>query len=142
MPKSKRSNSRPRPGRFRLPKLTTRKYWVGAYGGHFDIVVVFFRKPACFEEFQGHHRGEALEGQAVDMLAEQAKENIAADLPLFMFQALFPRVDLSPILHQERPTAIEVVKQDLLRVELQAPVDMQDPAPHRRWLSLDFHVDW
>lgn len=30
----------------RLPaKTTTRKCWIGSYGGHFDIIVVFNKKP-------------------------------------------------------------------------------------------------
>lgn len=29
----------------RLPRLTTKKVWIGSYGGHFDIVVVFTKKP-------------------------------------------------------------------------------------------------
>jgi hypothetical protein len=29
----------------KLPRLRTRKVWLGAYGGHYDAVVVFHARP-------------------------------------------------------------------------------------------------
>lgn len=29
----------------RFPKLSTRKVWVGAYGGHYDVITIYRKKP-------------------------------------------------------------------------------------------------
>lgn len=31
--------------KMKLPKLKKKRVWIGAYGGHFDIVVVFQKRP-------------------------------------------------------------------------------------------------
>lgn len=119
--------------------MQTRTFWLGAYGGHYDIIVLFAAKPTRFEESKLRVRGaeKASQTQAVDCLAESNAGNLAADMALCEFLRYFPGIDLSPILHKGRPTAVEIVGSDLMQVELTLPCD-----EHGRPESINMHEDW
>lgn len=121
-----------------FPKLTTHKYWVGVYGGHYDIIVLFHKRPLNFE-IDGvlNHTTEKYVSN-IDLLLEQEAGNIAADLSLGDFKILFPAIDLSSILNKRGyPNAIEIPYNELIRVELTLPAEKDGSI-----YSLDFHQDW
>ena len=59
------------------------------------------------------------------------------DMGLCDFIESFPGLDLSAILTNGCPRAIEIVKGDLLQVELMLPLDEYGCA-----VSVDMHYDW
>ncbi len=125
---------------FVLPALKTRFFWLGVYGGHYDIAVLFWTKPAHFEKTGMRYNGEDTNGEidTVDLLAEQRAGNIAADMGLDSFLTYFPGFDLSAITQSNnRPRAIEIPKTDLMRVRLTLPMDKENAID-----SISFHCDW
>ena len=121
-------------GSFTVPKLKAFALWAGLYGGHYDVIAFFRRKPTHFD------RGDPGEPDTVDMLAESDAGNVFANMGTGDFQAWFPDLfaQLGPPLIQDngRPNGIEICKADLFRVRLSVPVDK---AGNR--LPLDFDVD-
>lgn len=123
---------------FNPPKLTRKRVWIGAYGGHYDILVMFAKKPTHYRPDSVKHNMKASPDQlVVELLDESKAGNIVGDMGLCDFIEWFPGLDLSAILTNGRPRAIEIVKGDLLQVELMLPLD-----EYGRALSIDMHSDW
>lgn len=116
---------------FQPTALTWRKVWLGVYGGHYDIIVMFWKRPTFGDEQQDGSK-------VIDLLSEYDAGNVAADMSLADFIERFPGIDLSSITQPNgRPRAIEIPAKDLLRVELALPLDENGHVQ-----SIDFHVDW
>lgn len=111
-------------------KSTTKKYWLGCYGGHYDIVVLFRKKPThtCISDKDVVY---------IDCLEESNAGNIAGDMALDDFITYFPGLDISTLLKNGRPKDTEIPVNGLLQVELTAPIDK-----YGRLISVNFHADW
>ncbi len=123
---------------FTPPKLTRKRVWLGAYGGHYDIVVMFAKKPTHYQmDKTTHDMFKGPEHEVIDCLAEQKAGNLVGDMDPGDFTEAFPGLDLSAILTNGRPKAIEIAKGDLIQVELMLPLD-----EYGRARSIDMHSDW
>lgn len=107
--------------KFTPPKMKTIKLWAGLYGGHYDVIVFFHKKPTNRMDDKGDTRSK---GEYVDCLAEHEASNIYGDMGTGNFEIWFPDVDLSPYTQENgRPKDTEVPYKDLFRIELTLPVD-------------------
>ncbi len=120
---------------FNPPKLKTVKLWAGLYGGHYDMIVFFKKKPKNRMDMQGDARSN---GDFVDCLAEQTDENIFGDMGMGNFEDWFTEVDLTPFTQANgRPRETEVPYSDLFQIQLTVPVDEYgQPEP------FNMKVDW
>jgi hypothetical protein len=116
---------------FVLPKLRTITVWIGAYGGHYDIVVLFRKKPTHY------CTDDTFDQKIVNLSKEHEAGNILADMHPAMLQELFPTLDLKPILKNNgRPVAIEILSNGLIKAEIAAPIDEDGD------FVLPVHNDW
>lgn len=94
-----------------LPKFETKKVWAGLYGGHFDVIVFFRKKPkATFVERKVRY---------IDCLEEYNNKNIIGDMFLGDFRVFYPDADLTPYTQSSgRPKAIEIPSEDIFQIEL------------------------
>lgn len=120
---------------FTPPKLKAVKLWAGLYGGHYDIIVFFKKKPTNRMDDNGDARSN---GKFVDCLAENDADNIFADMGTGNFEIWFPNVDLTPYTQENgRPKDTEIPYKDLFRIELMLPLDdYGQPEP------FDMKNDW
>lgn len=100
--------------KFTLPKMTTKRVFIGAYGGHYDAVVIFGEKPRPSADTHN-----IIKREWYDCLDN--KESIIGCVELCEFERLFPGIDLAPILHRGRPREIEVT--DIMEARLTACFD-------------------
>ncbi len=124
---------------FTIPRLKTFRLWCGLYGGHYDIIVFFRKKPTHFE----HDRNE--DGtRMVDLYAEHKADNIFADFNTGDFELWCPGwlEAIYPVLQSKkypRPKATEIREDGLLQIDLAVPVDPENP---KDIYCPSAHVDW
>ena len=97
------------------PKIKTQKVWAGLYGGHYDVIVFFKKKPKPSNE-----EHNIVKPVWYDLM-EQDKI-IIGNMDLFTFRYLFPDTDLTPYTQKNgRPKDIEIP--EVFEIELMAPFD-------------------
>lgn len=93
--------------KIKFPKLSTKTVWAGVYGGHYDQIVFFSKKPVKSKDYN------------VNLYdCYDNKEIIIGDMGLGEFKELYPGADLSAFLDQSgKPKDIEVVEVFQIRLE-------------------------
>lgn len=115
-------------------KLKKKKVWAGVYGGHYDIIVFFSKKPKRISRKALQKLYYIAEGRwpkgYYDCMSNESL--IIGDMGLPLFQKMFG-VDLSEHLNNGRPKDTEII--ELFQIELTAPFDENGNMLH-------FHIDW
>lgn len=112
-----------------LPELEYRKVWAGLYGGHYDVIVFFSKKPAKAKE--AYRKGWKV---LYDCLENE--KLIVGDMSLCDFRTLYPNVDLTPYTQENgRPKEIEVT--EIFQLNLQCTWDK-----YGKMEDFRFHNDW
>lgn len=95
------------------PGMKTKRLWVGAYGGHYDIVIFFMKKPTTRID----------ETRFIDLLKE--KENIVASMDTGDFDSWFGGIGALSTIFQKngRPKDTEIEIDNLIQLEITAPFD-------------------
>ena len=83
---------------FNIPKMKTKKVWIGGYGGHYEAIVIFNKKPVYSKAEHNH-----IKGKWIDLLDN--KENIAGCLSPCEFKKWFG-VDVSKCIKAIEPTEL------------------------------------
>lgn len=116
------------------PVLQTKTVWAGMYGGHYDVIVFFSKKPKKFSlrELKKHYfiKDGNFPNGYYDCLHND--DLIIGDMNLSDFLDLF-NVDLSQYLENGRPKDTEII--EVFRLELTTVFDEHGQLPY-------FHVDW
>ncbi len=117
------------------PPMRTIRLWAGLYGGHYDIIVFFNKKPTHRMTYSTDRDDQ---GKYVDVYEEKLSENVWSDMALDDFCKWFPHVDLTPYTQANgRPKDTEVPYKDLFEIELTMPLDDFDSPK-----TLNMGVDW
>jgi hypothetical protein len=97
--------------KLKLPKTKTKIVWAGLYGGHYDQIVFFKKKPVKSKDPHNH-----IDGDWYD--CTDNKELIVGDMTLSDFQELYPKVNLKPYLSEiGRPKGIEIPEVFKINIE-------------------------
>lgn len=118
---------------FKMPKLTPKTVWVGAYGGHTDLIVLFSKMPVPEED--GATNGNILRRGDKQYCPLTNEELIVGAMWLDQFKKCYPDADISSILDKRgRPLDIEITK--LLKIRLEIPMGSNGHAN-----NIDFYAD-
>jgi hypothetical protein len=117
--------------RYKHPKTKFKRVWVGMYGGHYDIIVFFKRKPKKSKE--DYKLIDCIKGKYYDCYDN--KDLIVGDMSLCDFEVLYPEVDLSPYLDNGRPKEIEIT--EVFQIKLEAVWDKYNTIEEYK-----MHIDW
>jgi hypothetical protein len=102
----------------KMPKISTKNIWFGIYGGHYDCITFFDRKPKKSKE--DYNLIDVIKGKYYDLL--ENKQKIVGTMYLSEFEELYPDFDLSFHLVEGnggmRPKAIEII--EVFQLKLQA----------------------
>jgi hypothetical protein len=118
-----------------LPELKTKTVWAGLYGGHYDVIVFFDKKPIKSEFEHNHVKGDWYDvGDNADL--------VCGSMCLGQFYELFPDADLREYTQQRestdtlggRPLEIEIPK--VFEIEITTIFDKHDKMD-----SIQFHED-
>lgn len=94
--------------KFTLPKLKTKKVWVGLYGGHYDVIVFFKEKPVLNDDEYYciiDNKGKAL-----------------GSMSLTDFYTFYPDADMSACTREDgRPKDVEIY--ELFEMEITTAFD-------------------
>lgn len=93
---------------FKLPKMKTKIVWYGSYGGHYDCIIFFKKKPTMVESNSIHYTEDE-----VDLVQESQDKNVLGGMWPQDFE------DLTGI--KIKPSEIEITK--VYKLELTAPWD-------------------
>ncbi len=113
-----------------LPKMKTKRVWIGSYFNHYNGLVIFFKKPL-------HDGGENvhISGEWIDLMSDHNKKIIAGACGLWEFRQWFPGVNLDAIIDKKTDNAKQLEPQDLVEINLTAFWD------GNKLMGLDFDLD-
>lgn len=115
-----------------MPKTKKIKAWAGMYGGHYDVIVFFKKKPPLSKE--PYYNPNIIDGKYYDLIEARDLGIIIGSLCLPDFKEHYPDADITPYLENERPKGIEIV--EVFQIEIEGALDEWG---HFR--SLVFNVD-
>lgn len=98
--------------KYKQPKTKIKKVWIGSYGGHYEAIFIFKRKPKLTNDTYGYEWFD----EKYYCIVEN-KDLVIGSMYMCDFQELYPDFDFNLI----KPDHIEITK--VIHIELEAVFD-------------------